>query len=1714
MAINFNTNPYYDDFDENKQFHRILFRPGYAVQARELTQLQTQLQDQINKFGDHVFVNGSVVLGGGRLFEKDLHSLKVQPNFGGQSVNPTNFVDKVVIGQTSGAEAIVKKAIGLTDSDPITFIVKLTAGNTFQDGESIQTADATYSATLQLTSAINDAMMFSVDEGVFFVDGKFVFTEAQSIAVDKYSNTSSKNIGFLVNETIVDSDADESLLDRAQGSPNFAAPGADRYKVSLTLTSKDIGTDIDNFIETARVVDGELVINKAKTIYSEIGNELARRTFDESGDYTVKRFPIQVLDHQADTPDATKFTVALDPGKAYVKGYEFETINQEFLELDRAREFDQAESLDVATSYGNYVYVDNVIGDPTDVAPTTNIVPNNYSTVDLRYGSSNLGTAKIRYMKWHSGTHGSSTAVWKLYLFDIQMDPGEIFGNVTVIGSPTTTFQATIDALSKVGGTGATFLGGSDAAGLVFPFSNDYIKTVRDENGLSVSDYATQRTFTVTFNAGIANIATTSANERFIGSGAITDAIKQGNYIVFHPTAGTPLDFSNANNGVITVGPNVSGSTQSLELDYSGADNTLSGNSLMIANVNQNNVSERTKALSNYTIKILGNGAGGLNASTGATDSLEVSDVYEVAGIYNTGSTNPTAVTVDPNTGVLTWGAVTYTDVTDDYNVDDGQRAEYYDHGGITLIGTAPSVNDYVLVVYRNFTHSGNGFLSVDSYSIDYEDIPLFKDPASGEEFELRDSVDFRPRRVDGGTSLEGGLVPDPDGTFDTDYQYYLGRIDKIIATSNQEFVVKQGVPAVYPKVPTDLSNGMSIYAVIIPPYTANIGDIQIKYIDNQRYTMKDIGKLEKRINNLEYYTQLSLLEKQAKDTAIPDASNLEKFKNGFAVDPFTSADIFAVSGAAWSQRRWGWWNAWFNGSNTWNFAAQNYNDNSLAQPANADFNAAIDPINQELRAPFTTEFHGFNTGTLTNTEKTGDLVGLQHTEVVAIDQPLATTYLNINPFNIIRFAGFINLEPSFDQWVDTNQLPAVNKIVDVQLPDAADLIVNRFTGSGNAIRVTSTTTSIRQNVISEQTASLGSNVVDVQFIPYIRANTVLAIGNSFKPLSRLYGFMENTAISSYMRPLTLVEVENHNGSLFDDSKGVYEALSIRTDHTNPATETGTAKTAIYSDPTTADATKRLLTIYDETVAPNVGEFIVGANGGYAEVTAVTTYSLGDAMTPDEYGNIGVEFQIPADTFKTGERTFRLINNNTNDVEAQDSIGEAKYTASGLLQNKQETILTTRAVQNQRVIERRGRRIWVDPLAQSFLIDPDAYPEGMHISSVDVYFRSKSNTVPVTMEIRRTVNGYPEAQSTSIPFAVSVLKPEQVQTSSTGVIATKFNFPSIHLTPGEYAITLLANSSDYEVYVAEMGQTILGGTTKVDKQPYAGSLFKSQNGSTWEADQNKDLKFRIHRASFVLSGSAEFEIQDPAAVKDYHALFANASAITPTGTNIKWYAKAYSNGTHDTAWGLININQDIEYTRLLKLDAAANAGNTPTLRLRAELTTDNNIVSPLIDAQSLAVVATENIINDPNSDLVTYPTGLQETNSTGGNALAKYITKSINLADGFDASNINVTVDINRPPATDVKVYYRTLPSGAVTPITDENWVEMDLETVVPSSTNNFDFKEHRYFPPNAFDQYGVPADDPISTRFNTFQIKIVMLSSQTQFSPKLRDLRVIALDS
>lgn len=1886
MTINTQAAPFFDDFNENKSYHRILFKPTVAVQARELTQLQTQIQNQIKKFGDHVFQNGTVVLGGERFFESDLLSIKIETNFLGVDIDLSLYVGKTIVGATSGTRAIVKQTSAFASAlNPKTLIVKIVSGNGFTAGENISWVDGLQSSTskIQATDAFSSAMIFSINRGVFYINGFFVVNEAQSIIVDAYSNTSSKSIGFNVNESIVDSDADESLLDNAQGFPNFAAPGADRYNIDLELVAIPLSNDNDKFIEIARVVNGDLTINQARTLYSELEKEFARRTYDESGDYTVRAFPLSfiphlgsakarpiitagaitsytildggfeytstptilivgdgtgasataVIDNNTNSPtyqkvisitpvsggsgysvantvvnisgDSNKITASLDPGKAYVKGFEFENTSQSYLTLDKARTTESADNLDVSLSYGNFLFVDNVLG-VFDTSAFATVELHNVVRTSVT-NTTQIGTAKVRFSKYNSGTVGTSAATYRLSLFDISLNASQLFSNlesIVIRSSPSTTAGANvtsgvnINLQSKVGAVigGDVILSGANESSLVFPLNHEYVKELKDTLGNSQNDYTFSKVFAdVSFASGQATISTASGLERFFGgTGALSDLIKDQYYHVVVTAVGTStftvgqvLRFDGARS--ITAGAVTPSTPHQLTFNANAA---VGFTASIIATINANTQAEKVKTLQPYTQKVIL----GASAVIGGKNSLDKADVYSVKHIYNTGSQNPTGqITIDANGTVTSFGTLTNVrEVSANYALDNGQRDEYYDFGNIQLKSDAPLSTDYLVVIFNFFTHTGVGFLGVGSYAIPFESIPSFISPTTGRVYNLGDSVDFRPRRSDAGV-LSTSQLPDPSFQFQTDYQYYVGRIDKIVATSSKTFELIKGIPSTQPKVPADDSNSMSLYLVEVPPYTANLSDLSIKYVENKRYTMRDIGKLERRIENIEYYTQLTLLEKQAQDESILDNTNLEKFKNGFFVDPFTSngALFNSESGSKWSSQIWGWWNFRNNAIQTWNKDASRVFSTSVSDSTNTDYKASIDPFLGELRAEFDVDFQQFNTKTLTNTKRAGDLVTLAYSQVPYIVQPLASQSLNINPYNVITFVGNINLDPPNDIWVDTNILPAVNRVVDTQIPDAFPVVrdiggrlvttastdfFGRFrpevTEQVNTLVSSTSTTST--NVVSQNTSSLGSSVVDIQYIPFIRARRLIGLGKLFKPNSRLYPFIEKDSISANCRTLTSVVVRSHSGALFNTAVGGYETIQFKTGGINGSV-VATAKAVSYSSPLVTTPTDRILSIIDlvGTIPTGANTFVVGSNTNNAQIISINTYAFGSPLVPDAFGNLAFEFQIPANRFKTGERTIRLIDNIDNIENGSESVGQSTYFALGTIQNKRETLLTTRVTQN-RVTRTNTFVAPRDPLAQSFFVSSLDNPNGLHISSVDIFFKTKASIVPVTLEIRKMINGFPESGTTSIPFSTAILYPEQISTSTNGSVATRFNLPSlVHLLPGEYSIVLLSNSDSYEVFVAEMGRTALITNQIISKQPSLGVLFKSQNASTWTPVQEQDLKFTINIAEFASDGSVVFGINDndsiiktatrtasspiltaidisnlsvgdyvygtgisattrifsiqattvtldknatTSGVSDlviipitlYQTLHINSSNIVPTGTQLNLSVKLLDNLSNlmDINYLPISQNIDSDISSLKVLKPKLENANTESILLQATLSTNDTKVSPALDVSGLSAIFAKNIINTTD---ISATDG--EEIAKGGNTKARYISKKVTLANGFDSSNIVVTLRAYKPQGTDVRVYYKTLPIEKTTPFENEAWVRMTPETKVTSGSIN-DFKEIKYFPKNAFGAFGLPIDNPISPRFNSYAIKIVLVSNNEAVTPKVRDLRSISYDS
>ena len=158
---------------------------------------------------------------------------------------------------------------------------------------------------------------------------------------------------------------------------------------------------------------------------------------------------------------------------------------------------------------------------------------------------------------------------------------------------------------------------------------------------------------------------------------------------------------------------------------------------------------------------------------------------------------------------------------------------------------------------------------------------------------------------------------------------------------------------------------------------------------------------------------------------------------------------------------------------------------------------------------------------------------------------------------------------------------------------------------------------------------------------------------------------------------------------------------------------------------------------------------------------------------------------------------------------------------------------------------------------QSFLVEDET---GVFLTRCDVYFRTKDDMdIPVVFQIRSMKDGLPSQHV--LPFSEVVLDPNDVNISSDGSVATSFVFKApVYLEGGnqEYAIALASNSTKYQVYVSRVGENDLLTQTFISNQPYLGSLFKSQNASTWEPSQWEDLKFNLYRADFIDSGSVEF----------------------------------------------------------------------------------------------------------------------------------------------------------------------------------------------------------------------------------------------------------------
>ena len=452
MTATFNYDPYYDDFDEDKNFMRVLFRPGYSVQARELTQLQTILANQIEKFGNHIFKSGSPIVGGKVSLDNKANYIVLSAQYNNLDVDAAQFLDKTVVSYNSSKIIRARViAIDTSTANPI-LILKYLSGERFSESDEIRVYGQEIYAQLRSTLAVGGSYIAKLQEGIYYFKGQFVKVVPQYLIVEIFyrigynttainSNPSYK-IGIEFTETIVDEVDDTSLLDPAQGAFNYQAPGAERFAIQTSLSKRTLDSaDISTFFEIVRLVNGVKTKEIDYPIYSEIEKTLARRTHDESGNYTVDPFVVSL--EEGDSANG-KFNVILDPGKAYVSGYEFETIAPTIIEVDRAREVSNVSSFDLPTNYESSLVLANVRG-TLDIStfPSLDIHSVDVANISLSstatYNSTKIGTIyanMIRYNDAYNSDIGN-THTFTVNTFGANTVP--ITGTLAATGSSATT---------------------------------------------------------------------------------------------------------------------------------------------------------------------------------------------------------------------------------------------------------------------------------------------------------------------------------------------------------------------------------------------------------------------------------------------------------------------------------------------------------------------------------------------------------------------------------------------------------------------------------------------------------------------------------------------------------------------------------------------------------------------------------------------------------------------------------------------------------------------------------------------------------------------------------------------------------------------------------------------------------------------------------------------------------------------------------------------------------------------------------------------------------------------------------------------------------------------------------------------------------------------------------------------------------------------------
>ena len=1164
--------------------------------------------------------------------------------------------------------------------------------------------------------------------------------------------------------------------------PELAQMGADRLVVEFTW-----GVDQPEQVKIREFLNGQPRLVIKPTQYSEFDKKIAEGIYDVSGNFVSSKFPCKIKDHPT---DATKLIAEIGGGgKAWVNGFPIATKAPQPIEIPKGRDTKTVNNsiLDGYSSPGGAV-----VGTALENFDLDGLA------IKLKVGAGNWHT--------HTFTGDGLTAVAAAAQLSGAINAYPTSGTLITATGPNGYLRVQApdgkdleigavasDCYSVIGvSTGVYKTQGQR----IYSCNNDYIKQQSDLS------YITEIVEQVTHD----------------GTDHIDDLVNENVQMIL----GCSLTLADCHDSKFGFVLNEDFVKDGNKVDFAalGGDNPGSGTTYYCKYRYNYNATRGNRARVRVTDAVIVKGAedgadtlvftGGSavevktgNPVTGLSGNAR--DVIRILRINNM----PNQSTTEYSLGVLVKnaGAIEFADSQLSWAASGAQG------GGLT--GQPVTGGQYYCTFeYWKWAVVGD-FLAADSYITDYEEIELAPDGVTN----LRDCIDFRPT----------GLKPIPNESARFDYEFYLGRYDKIALRSDRSedtsdgwFFRIPGTPQEYPVEPKNQSGPVSLFLIPVPPYTYSAGDVRPVTLEIQRITQQGLNELYSLVQRNQYLAA----ESMAHQIALNDATALEaKGVFGHALIGQKECDV-------------------------------TFDKNGLY------YSAALDPGNRVLRLPVSEDGRTITIDEANSSgfRRAGKVLCFDYVETPFISQLKATDVMPANPHQVFGWIGTMDIDPEGDFWTDVEQIPALDTNYDDQMAALARIDAEN---AERARQITWGAWRLTSGGGEQANANWGQNENSVWRGAGLWVNSVEEwYARTNYRLTGLTATRTRDGVLSSLVPERI---------LVDAGERVVDHTALpylRTHYPN-------------GDPfeIAVDA-EGLMSNTD--VALMVDGVVVNVTPTGTTVAGASTYQSKSTLRTNGSGSATGKFAVPTGIV-VGQKTIKLFKA----ADPDESFAISVFTSQGFRDTRQKLVEGLISVTERDEVITQSQWHYGDPLAQTWAVESGT----RWITAVDAFFFQKDASLPVTVEMRTTLNGYP----TRTVAQTKTLEASAVSVSNDSSAATKFVFANpVAYNPAEHSFVIVTNSLDYKVFYCRLGGIDILTGEKVNQQPYNGVMFESPNDSTWASMIDCDLKFVIYEANFVQEARVEFETVTGI---EANMLITSVTQFLPTGCNLHWFYQL--NGSSD-----------------------------------------------------------------------------------------------------------------------------------------------------------------------------------------------------------------------